>query len=86
VARDFDDLDALQAQRAGQAGAEAAGAFDTGLADGSAASRPGNQRPDPAPGRRERVRSDQAAERIDEHGRVRVAVRVDSEDDLALEA
>jgi hypothetical protein len=81
-ARDFDDLDAFLAQRAGEAGAEAGGALDAGLADRRALPGPRDQRAQAAPAGRERVGSDEAAEQIDDHDGVRVAVGVDAEDDL----
>lgn len=85
-ASDFDDVDALQAQRARQAGAEGAGPFHAGVSDRAAALGPSDQRPVTTPRRRERLGGQEAAERIDEHRGVRVAVCVDAEDDLALEA
>jgi len=70
------------AQRAGQAGTEAAGALDAGTTDVAALLGPLDQRPQAGPRRREGRGRDETPEQIDEHNSMRVSMSVDAEDDL----
>src|SRR5215207_7524726 len=83
---DLDDFDTLKLQPASQARSVAAGALDAGAPDRPVLLSPLGQRPGAATSRRKRLDRDESAEQVDERGGVRVAMGVDAEDDLALEA
>lgn len=83
---DFDDLDALELQRARQAGTVAAGALNPGAPDRSALLRPADQCSQAAARRRERLAGNEPAEQVDQHRGVRIAVGVDAEDDFGGQA
>jgi len=83
---DFDHVDVLQHEGAGQPGAVAAGALDTGAAHRPEPLCPADQSAHTAAGGRERLAGNETAEQVDEHGGVGVAVGIDAEDDFGGEA
>ena len=84
---DLDHLDALQTQRAGQAGADSCRSPPRRRGGRCRVAEPSAiSARQAAAGGRKRLGGDEPAEWIDEHGGVRVAVGVDAEDDLALQA
>jgi hypothetical protein len=85
-AGDLDHRHVLQLERARQPRAVAAGALDTSSANIAEPLRPANQGTQATTGSRECLSRDESAERVDQHGSVRVPVRIDTEDDFGREA